>query len=515
MSIAEKKLQNKVVNAAKWSFITEIATKVVSPITNMILARILAPEAFGVVTTVTMIISFADMFTDAGFQKYLVQHEFKDECEKHQNANVAFWSNLAISIFLWGVIALSSERIAILVGNPGLGHVITIACVQLVLTSFSSIQMALYKRDFDFKTLFLVRLVAICLPFVITIPLALVGLNYWALVIGAICMQFSNAIVLTIKSKWKPRLFYNMTILKKMLRFSIWSLVEAISIWFTVWVDVFIISSSMNAYYLGLFKTSVTMVNALMSLITASVIPILFSALSRLQNDSKQFNHMYFSIQKLISIIVFPMGIGIYLYRDLATQILLGIQWSEASGIIGVWALTSSIMVVLCNLCSEVYRSKGRPRVSFLAQILHLVVLVPVCIISSRYGFWTFVFARSLIRIQFVFVHFIIMEFVVGISVLKTLRNIFPTAASAMGMGIIGLFLKYMYKGTIWDIVSIIICGIFYFGLLYLFPSMRKELMGIRRKISLMLPINKLFTKNETKLDRDCVNENIFHQNKM
>ena len=80
----ENNLKNKVVNATKWSTITEIAAKLISPVTNMILARILAPEAFGVVATVTMIISFADMFTDSGFQKYLVQHEFKDENEKYK-----------------------------------------------------------------------------------------------------------------------------------------------------------------------------------------------------------------------------------------------------------------------------------------------------------------------------------------------------------------------------------------------------------------------------------------------
>ena len=69
----ESNLQNKVVNATKWSSITEIAAKIVNPITMIVLARIIAPEAFGILATVTMVISFADMFTDAGFQKYLVQ----------------------------------------------------------------------------------------------------------------------------------------------------------------------------------------------------------------------------------------------------------------------------------------------------------------------------------------------------------------------------------------------------------------------------------------------------------
>lgn len=70
----KNKLNNKILNATKYSSITEIFAKIVSPITNMIFARILLPEAFWVVATVTMIVSFADMFTDAGFQKYLIQH---------------------------------------------------------------------------------------------------------------------------------------------------------------------------------------------------------------------------------------------------------------------------------------------------------------------------------------------------------------------------------------------------------------------------------------------------------
>lgn len=92
-------LKNSVLKATKWSSITELLAKLVSPISSIILARILMPEAFGVVATITMIISFADMFTDAGFQKYLVQHEFKNNKEKYKSANVAFWTNLFISVF--------------------------------------------------------------------------------------------------------------------------------------------------------------------------------------------------------------------------------------------------------------------------------------------------------------------------------------------------------------------------------------------------------------------------------
>jgi len=485
--LKEENLKNKFITATKWSTITQIATKLVSPVTNMVLARIIAPEAFGVVATVTMIMSFADMFTDAGFQKYLVQHEFEDEDEKFKNANVAFWTNFGISIFLWLIIIIFRENIAVSVGNPGLGNVIAIASIQLLFTSFSSIQAALYRRDFDFKTLFLVRMISVFIPFVVTIPLAFLGLSYWSLIIGHIVMQFSKAIILTIKSKWKPHLFYKLEILKEMLSFSIWSLVEAISIWFTTWADVFIIGTALNQYYLGIYKTSTTMVNLLMGLIVASIVPVLFSALSRLQHDSEKFNKMYLNIQKLVSVFVFPLGIGVYLYSDLATRIILGSNWDEASGVIGVWALTSAIMIVFSHFCSEVYRAKGKPKLSFLAQILHLVVLVPVCIVSSKYGFWALVYARAWIRMEAVLVHLIIMKFVIGFPVSKTFKNVMPTAISAITMGILGYLLQQISKGLLWSFASIIICSLFYFGILYLFPDMRKEMKGIVKRLKLKL----------------------------
>lgn len=482
MSAIKNNLQIKVADSVKWSAITEIAVKIVTPVSSMVLARVLTPEAFGVVATITMIVSFADMFTDAGFQKYLVQHEFKDDDEKYANTHVAFWTNLGISLFLWAIIAVFCEPIATLVGNKGLGNAIAIACIQLPLMSFSSIQMALYRRDFDYKVLFLARSVTVFIPFFVTIPLALSGFSYWALIIGVICGQFSNATILTIKSKWKPKWFYSVEILKEMLSFSIWSLIEAISIWVTVWVDTFIIGNALNGYYLGLYKTSTTMVYTLMGLITASTMPVFFTALSRLQNDAKEFNQAYFKTQRLVSIFVFPMGVGIYLYSDLATSILLGSQWSEASDVIGICALTSTVTIVFGYLYSEMCRAKGKPKVSFLVQVLYLIVLVPVCIISSKYGFWTFVYARSLVPVQSVLVDFIVMKFAIGIPVFKTLSNVFPTAISAAAMGLIGFYWRQQYDEVVWSFASIILCMAIYFGLLYLFPDIRKEMTDIVKR---------------------------------
>ena len=140
-------LNRRAAEAAKWSILTEVLVKLVTPITQLLLARILAPSAFGVVATITMVTSFADMFSDSGFQKYLVQHDFADKLDVYRNANVAFWTNMFISIFMWALIAVLRDSLAAVVGSPGLGLALVVACASLPMTSFSSIQLALFRRD--------------------------------------------------------------------------------------------------------------------------------------------------------------------------------------------------------------------------------------------------------------------------------------------------------------------------------------------------------------------------------
>ena len=470
-------LNTKIVKATKWSSITEVVAKLITPITSIVLARLLTPEAFGVVATLTMVITFAEIFTDAGFQKYLIQHEFVDDIDKDQSTNVAFWSNLIMSLFIWLVIGIFDDPLAAMVGNPGLGHVLTIACVSIPLAAFSSIQMALYKRDLDFKTLFKVRIVGICIPLLVTVPLAFYLRSYWALVIGTIATNCANAVLLTVYSKWKPRFFYSFAMLKEMFSFSAWSVVEAISIWLTGYVDVFIIGVYLNEYYLGLYKTSITIVGQIMGLITAATAPILFSSLSRLQDDEENFKRMFFKFQRIVGMIVIPIGAGIYCFSDVLA-LVLGKQWLPASQFIGLWGMTSAITIVLSYYCSEVYRAKGRPRLSVLSQVLHLVALFPAVLIAAKYGFEVLYTARALIRFEGVLVNLLIMQFIIHISPWRMLMNIkYPLLASIV-MSLVALSIRYIYPSIVWQCFAILICIIVYFAILLIIPSERKTFIS-------------------------------------
>lgn len=471
-------LNSKIKSATLWSSVTEVMSKLISPIVNMILARLLVPEQFGIIATINMVISFAEVFTDAGFQKYIVQHEFESEEDLEKSTNVAFWTNLMFSALACGIIFVFRHNIAQMVGNAELGNAISLGSIAILIAAFSSIQFARYKRDFDFKTLFFVRIGTSIIPLIITVPLAIILRDYRALLIGTLSTQIFSAVVLTWKSKWKPKFFYDVGLLKKMFSFTFWTLIESISIWFTSYIDVFVVGNILSSNYLGIYKTAITTVNSYMSIVAAAITPVLFSALSRCQNKEDEFKKTYFYFQKMAAMLIVPMGVGIWVFRDFVTDILLGSQWKEASMLVGLWGITSSFAIVFSTFSSEAFRSKGQPKVSMLLQCIHLIFLIPTLLISSHYGFEILCIARSFIRLQIICTAVVTLCILYKFKFADFVKNIGPSIVPSIIMMGVGYCLKGILDNFLWNLFSIVVCVLVYGATLaLLFPKTWKEII--------------------------------------
>ena len=494
------KISNKtVLNATKWSSIAEIAAKLIVPIVNMILARLLLPSAFGAVATINLIISFAELFTDAGFQKYIIQHEFASDEALDKSTNVAFWTNLAFSVLLYSIIVLFRHPLAKLAGNEALGNGMAVAGFSLVLVSFSSIQFARYRRSFDFKTLFYVRVITAAIPLVVTVPLALVFKNFWALVIGTLASKLAETVILVAKSPWKPRFAYSFRLLKEMLSFSVWTMIESVTVWLTNYIGVFIVGNLLNDYYLGIYQTSITTVNAYMNIITAAIIPVILSTLSRLQNEKEAYSKTLMQFQKWVALLVIPMSLGLYVCRDLVTQILLGSQWTEASQLIGLWSLSSGFVIVFSNFSSVVYISKGKPKISVFSHALHILFLIPTVYFAAREGFAMLSATRALIRLQGVVVNLVLLRVLLHIDVLQMIKNILPCTVVSVLMALVVSVLQRVSGHIVWSFVCIGVGVLFYAVACALTPSIRRDLLGCTGKLkpihSILVKLDHMFKK--------------------
>lgn len=460
-----------------WSLFSEIAVKFVVPITNMILTRILNPDAFGVVAICNMLISFIDLISDAGFGKYLVQADFIDENDKNEHINVAFWTNLMISALMVSFICFFRIDMANLLGNGQYANVISVSSIQILITSVSSIQMAILRRKCNFEKLFIARISVAVFPLLITVPIAIIMKSFWALIIGNIFTAAFNAIILSFLTKWKPRLFYSFDILKNMFSYSFWSLCEALANWTIFWIDTFIVGKFFTEYQLGLYKNSAFMVQSIMGMLSAGIGPVLLSILSKIKHIDEKFNETFINIQNLVLYLALPMGLGILIYRETITLILFGSKWTEASNIVGAWAVMMMLSVIFYSMPAELYKSKGIPKILFVFQLIYLVVLIPVCYISAGYGFWTMVYVRCICILWQVIVSLLFITKFFKIDILGYFKTFIMPALITGVMVIFSVLYRLVFKSVITDVFGILISIIIYFLCINFFA--KKTLLNI------------------------------------
>ena len=470
----------KVKAATKWSFMTEVLAKFIVPLTNIILARLLTPDDFGLIATINMVISFTDVLTESGFTQYIIQHDFDNDNEYSHTINVAFWSNFSVSMLIFTMITVFSVQLSRLVGSPGSETPLVIACISIPVTSFSSIPIAILQKKYDYKGLFYNRIVGSLTPLVVSSVLAFIGFGYWALIIGTLLSNVVKAVILIIKSKWHPVLYFNFEVLKNMLGYSIWILLEAIVMWACTWIDIFIVGRVFGTYYTGLYKTAQTTVTGVLSVVTASVNSIVFVTLSKLKNDKTNFDKFLYEAQQKLAILVVPMGVGIFIFSDFITSVLLGSQWTETADFIGIWGLCMAYVAVMGTFCREALRAKGMPKVSLVAQSLHLVFVILVMIIIVPAGYYIMIYVRSIAYLEIILLLHIFVKVNLHISPLIILQNTIWPTISAVVMGLFGYWLKYFLpKMIIINIALILLCIVVYFGILMLYPKYRNLLFDM------------------------------------
>lgn len=474
---------NKVLNATKWSVISEVIAKVISPLTTMVLARILSTEVFGIVASITAITSLADLLTDAGFNAYIIQHQFKDESSKNSTYNVCFWSNFIISCFLYAVIFFYRVVFSGLVGASGYENALIVAALVLPLTSVSSIEQAIMKKELNFKKVGIIKIVSKLVPFITTIPLALFGMKHWSLILGTLIGEVINVILCLKLGGFIPKLYYNFSRLKEIFSFSIWAFLESLLEWFIANIALLTLGTIFGIYYLGVFKTGINIISQITTSVYALYSNVYKSAIAKEQKNPKNFRYMLYSFQKYTSILSVPIGVGAFLYRDLLTNILLGPKWGDATLLIGLWGITSMMSIAFGNFYSDAIRAKGFPRKLVVIDLIYLGVILLILMNAKHLSFQSFCIYFAIAKVIQP-----IMQVVVGTRTfdapfIRVLKNSIPQIISAGIMAAIVLVFRFTDMNMTIQIISVILCIVVYFVVLIVLHPERKDLIDRAQKI--------------------------------
>jgi len=208
-----------------------------------------------------------------------------------------------------------------------------------------------------------------------------------------------------------------------------------------------------------------------MLLITSIFAPVLFSLLSRLQDDDAALQKAVFKYQKAIAYIVIPMGVGLFIYQDFATWIFFGNGWGKAAIVLGAFGLSDCFKIPISDIASTVAYSKGKPQYSIYVQLFYIASIVACCFIFGPLGFEQFVIARAACVGVLVVGSLIFLSCAFHISAKKILLNLLNPLFISGEMFALALGLQSLSHTAIQQFLSIFFCIIFYFSSL---PIMNK-----------------------------------------
>ncbi len=468
-----------IAQSTKWSAVSEVLAKMASPLANIVLARLLAPEVFGLVASFTAVTAFAEVFTDAGFQKFIVQHEFKGDKELYDYTTVAFWTNMFFSITIWLGIFTFRAPIANFIGSPGYGTEVATLSLLIPVHALSSIQNALYRRAFRFKQLVPIRFVSSLVPIVVTIPCAIFFKNVWAIIVGNLAKEVITAIMLTYNSNWKPKLFYKFAYLKNMISDCLWLLGDSLMIWITSYASVFIVNRYLDMYYTGIFRTGVNTIQPYLGMVFIITSPVLFSALSRLQNDTEERNRVFLDYQKYASYIVVPMGLFVFVYRDLVTTLLLGSAWMEASLLIGCTGLVIPFSTLIGQYNSVYFRSVGKANIAMIVQGIYTIVIIVLLLFAVRYPFKILSVVGGLYPLTYSVISILGLKFAFKFKISRVTRVLLPSIISSVVAAVLSYAIMNFFSGAIWwQLISVTVSCLAYLIVLMCIPQSRKAIVG-------------------------------------
>lgn len=469
--------KNKIINATKWSVICEVIAKIISPITTMVLARILATKVFGIVASITAVTSLADLLTDAGFNAYIIQHQFENEIEKKNTFTVCFWSNFVISIILFIVIFFNRTEFSALVGASGYDEVLVVASLVLPLTSISSIEQAIMKKELRFKNVGLIKVISKLVPFITTIPLALMGMEYWSLIIGTLIGEVINVLLCLKYGGFIPSLFYSFAYLRNIFSFSIWAFLESILEWLISNIAILFLGTLYGIYYLGVFKTGINIISQITMSAYALYANVYKSAIAKEQNNPDSFRQIFYNFQKYTSILSIPVCVGAFLYRDLITNILLGDKWFEASMLIGTWGLVSMMSVAFGNFYSDAIRAKGHPEKLVYIDVVYLTAIIIILFNADKMDFQQFCNFFCAVKIIQPLLQIMVGQKICKVKFWNMINNCRPHIIAAGVMFAVVIGFKWNTYGDVVQILTIAVCIVIYFVVLILFYPERKMLI--------------------------------------
>ena len=270
-------LKKKALSAVIWNAAQRYGALAISFVSNIILARLLSPNDFGIVGLLTVFISLANVIAESGFNSALIQKKDVTDVDY----NTVFYWNLVVSLLLVISLYFLAPSIATYFNRPTLVPLLRVESVILISNAFCIVQTTRLMKFLRFNILAVRTIIAALAAAIVGIILAWQGFGVWSLVFQAISSSVIGTILLWSITDWHPSLQFDWPAFRSMFKFGAYISISSICNTLYINLQAFIIGKSFSisdlGYYTQAKKLETIPVEGTSSILNVVLFPIYVS----------------------------------------------------------------------------------------------------------------------------------------------------------------------------------------------------------------------------------------------
>ena len=387
--MAQDNLKQKTKKGLYCSAASNFANQGMRFVFGLILARLLSPDAYGVIGMLTVFLCVVQVFIDCGFSQALIAKQDRTQTD----FSTEFYFNIGVGLIGYCLLFISAPFIADFYNMPLLTSVLRVVGLGVIINSLCVVQSAQFSIRLDFKTPAKIGVSTNLFSGVVGIILAYYGWGVWALVFQQIAGGLLYAILIWIMAGWRPTLEFSKDSFLYLWNYG--SKILASSLIQQVYDNLYplVIGKFFSARQLGLYSRAQGFASLPSTELSSVLGSVTFPVLSKINNDKPRLLRIYRQMIKTTAFVVFPLMFGLLSISDPLVRVLLNEQWYDCIIILQLlccallWQPISFINLSIIKVLGRTDILLKLEIIKRIAGILSIICSVPFGIIGMCIGY--------------------------------------------------------------------------------------------------------------------------------
>lgn len=451
----EKCNKNKVIHSLIFKYIERLGVQGIQFIVQLVLARVLLPKDYGVISLITIFIAIANIFVQNGFSTSLIQKKDSDDID----FSSVFYMSILIATLMYIVIYVLAPSIAEFYNEQIIIPVLRVLALSIFFGAFNSVQNAIISKTMQFEKLVRSSLSASAFSGIIGVILAYSGVGVWALVVQQILNQIVITVVLWFTLKWRPKFIFSIKRIKVLFTFGSNMLISGLLDTLYNNLRNIVIGKVYTPNMLGIYNRGQQFPQLIVNNIDGSIQSVMLPTLSEEQENKERIKHIVRRSITTSSFIILPIMLGMAVTAESIVRVLLTDKWISCVPYIRIFCFTYALMPIhTANL--QAIKALGHSNIFLKLEIIKKSIGILILFITLNKGVYEIAIGGMISSIISSFINSYPNKKLINYNYTEQIKDILPSIIISTIMSSIVYLINYINITPIFKLIIQLIVGI-------------------------------------------------------